>query len=153
MHAVGQVAMGAPKGQLDGHDKLFKVVVSSIQPLPHYTAYTNKWISSYYQTQANKEAAMDRIQADLDKAIMQTYQHMMDNAQRVSDIGFHATDQNLRDVQTYRDPSTGRTFELSNQYNHAWLNGANEYVMSDDPSFNPNASLSGSWSELQPVQP
>jgi len=153
MHAVGQVALGAPKGQLDAHDKLFKVVVSSIQPLPHYTAYTNKWISSYYQTQANKEAAMDRIQADLDKTIMQTYQHMMDNAQRVSDIGFHATDQNLRDVQTYRDPSTGRTFELSNQYNHAWLNGANEYVMSDDPSFNPNASLAGSWNELQPVQP
>jgi len=56
-------------------------------------------------------------------------------------------------VQTYRDPSTGRTFELSNQYGHAWLNGANQYVMSDDPNFNPNSALSGSWNELQPVQP
>jgi hypothetical protein len=153
IHAVGQVALGAPKGELDARDKLFKVVVGSIQPLPRYTAFTNKWIASYYQTQANKEAAMDRIQADLDNFITQTYQHMSANAQRVSDIGFHATDQNLRDVQTYRDPSTGRTFELSNQYGHAWLNGADQYVMSDDPNFNPNAALSGSWNELQQVQP
>jgi hypothetical protein len=153
LHAVGQIALGAPKGQLDAHDKLFKVVMASIQPLPRYTAFTNKWIASYYQTQANKEAAMDNIQADLDNFITKTYLQMTANAQRVSDIGFHATDQNLRDVQTYRDPTTGRTFELSNQYGHAWLNGANQYVMSDDPNFNPNAQLSGSWNELQPVQP
>ena len=153
LHAVGQVALGAPKGELDVKDKLFKVVVASIQPLPRYTAYTNKWIAYYYQIQANKEVAMDKIQADLDNFITQTYQRMSANAQRVSDIGFHATDQNLRDVQTYRDPSTGRTFELSNQYGHAWLNGANQYVMSDDPNFNPNSALSGSWNELQPVQP
>jgi hypothetical protein len=82
-----------------------------------------------------------------------TYMHMSANAQRVSDQGFRATDQNLRDVQTFRDPTTGRQVELSNQYGHAWLNGANEYVMSDDPSFNPNAQLSGSWNELQPVPP
>jgi cysteine rich repeat protein len=153
LHAVGQIALGAPKGELDANDRLFKVVMASIQPLPRYTAFTNKWISSYYQTQANKEAAMDKIQADLDNFITQTYMHMSANAQRVSDIGFHATDQNLRDVQTYRDPSTGRTFELSNQYGHAWLNGANQYVMSDDPNFNPNSALPGSWDELQPVQP
>ncbi len=96
---------------------------------------------------------MDKIQADLDNFATQTYQHMSANAQRVSDIGFHANDQNLRDVQTYRDPSTGQTFELSNQYNHAWLNGSNQYVMSDDPNFNPNSQLSGSWNELQPVGP
>jgi hypothetical protein len=153
IHAVGQVALGAPKGKLDANEKLFKVVMSSIQPTPRYTAYTNKWIANYYQIQARKEAAMDKIQADLDNAITQTYMHMSSNAQRVSDQGFHATDQNLRDVQTYRDPSSGRTFELSNQYNHAWLNGANQYVMSDDPSFNPNSALPGSWNELQPVQP
>ena len=43
--------------------------------------------------------------------------------------------------------------ELSNQYNHAWLNGANQYIMSDDPNFDPNSALTGSWNELQPVQP
>ena len=32
LHAVGQVALGAPKGELDAKDKLFKVVMASIQP-------------------------------------------------------------------------------------------------------------------------
>jgi hypothetical protein len=153
MHAAGQTIMGAPKGKLDANDKLFKVVLSSIQPTPQYSAYTNKWIANYYQIQAKKEAAMDRVQADLDNFITQTYMHMSANAQQVSDQGFRANDQNLRDVQTFRDPTTGRRVELSNQYGHAWLNGANEYVMSDDPNFNPNAQLSGSWNQLQPVPP
>ena len=153
MHAAGQMFMGAPKGKLDANDKLFKVVMSSIQPTPQYSAYTNKWIANYYQIQANKEAAMDKIQANLDSFITQTYMHMSANAQRVSDQGFRATDQNLRDVQTFRDPTTGRKVELSNQYGHAWLNGANEYVLSDDPNFNPNGQLSGSWNQLQPVAP
>jgi Cysteine rich repeat len=153
VHAAGQIMMGAPKGKLDANDKLFKVVMSSIQPTPQYSAFSNKWIANYYQIQAKKEAAMDKIQADLDSFITQTYMHMSANAQRVSDQGFRAADQNLRDVQTFRDPTTGRKVELSNQYGHAWLNAANEYVMSDDPNFNPNAQLSGSWNQLQPVSP
>jgi hypothetical protein len=35
----------------------------------------------------------------------------------------------------------------------AWLNADNRYVLSDDPNFNPNAQLSGSWNQLQPVPP
>jgi len=33
------------------------------------------------------------------------------------------------------------------------LNGANEYVMSDDPNFNPNGKLNGNWNQLQVVRP
>jgi hypothetical protein len=90
---------------------------------------------------------------DLENTITQTYLHMSANAQRVSDQGFRAVDQNVRDVQSFRDPSTRHTFELSNQYGHAWLNGANEYVMSNDPNFNPNSQLPGNWNQLQPVPP
>jgi hypothetical protein len=35
---------------------------------------------------------------------------------------------------------------------HAWLNGSNQYVMSDDPNFNPNGNVNGNWT-LQPVRP
>jgi hypothetical protein len=43
------------------------------------------YLSAYSQIQANKEAAMDKIQADLDNFVTQTYMHMSANAQRVSD--------------------------------------------------------------------
>jgi hypothetical protein len=42
--------------------------------------------------------------------------------------------------------------ELSNQCDHAWLNGANEYVMRDNPNFNPNGNLTGNWNQLEVVQ-
>jgi hypothetical protein len=103
-------------GWLACNDKLFKVMITSVQPTPQYVAFTNEWLAKYYQ-----------VQADVMNFASQTYLHMSANAQRVSDQGFRATDQNIRDVQTFRDPSTGRKFELSNQYGHAWLNGANEY--------------------------
>ncbi|MGA3015516.1 MAG: hypothetical protein ABSF62_00255, partial [Bryobacteraceae bacterium] len=61
-------------------------------------------------------------------------------------------DQIIRGVQTFRDPSTGATFELSNQYDHAWLNGTNEYVMTGDPNFNPNGNLNGNWTKLELVR-
>lgn len=62
-------------------------------------------------------------------------------------------DQNIRGVQTFHNPQTGATFELSDLHDHAWLNGTNEYVMSDDPNFNPNGQLNGNWSALQPARP
>ena len=55
-------------------------------------------------------------------------------------------------VTFFRDPTSGATFELSNLYDHAWLNGSNEYVMSDDPNFNPNGNLTGDWTALQLVR-
>jgi hypothetical protein len=55
--------------------------------------------------------------------------------------------------ENFRDPTTGNTMELSNQFDHARLNGANEYIMSDDPNFNANGVLNGDWNQLQVVRP
>jgi hypothetical protein len=75
------------------------------------------------------------------------------NAQRGANQSAFGEGQIIRGVQTFRDPTTGKTMELSNQYDHAWLNGNNEYVLSDDPNFNPNGKLDGSWNQLQVVRP
>jgi hypothetical protein len=153
MHAVDMMSLLAPKGQLAGNEKLLRVMISSIRLTPKEIAFVNKEIAGYYEIQARKEAKIDQIRADLQNDIVQTYRHIGDNAARASRQGFLEADQGIRGVQTFRDPSTGQTMELSSQYDHAWLNGANEYIMSDDPNFNPNAQLSGSWNQLEPVRP
>ena len=153
MRAIDSMSFRAPKGQLDANDKLFQVMMASVHLTPEWAAFVNKTIASYYQIQAKKEAAIDQVRANLQNDITQTYMQMSANAARVSNQGFLAADQGIRGVQTFRDPSTGNTMELSSQYGHAWLNGNNEYVMSDDPNFDPNAQLSGNWSQLQAVSP
>jgi hypothetical protein len=85
--------------------------------------------------------------------VAQTIMGVTANAQPGAQNSAFGADQNVRGVQTFRDPTTGRTTELNNQYDHAWLNGSNEYIISDDPNFNPNGQLSGNWNQLQPVRP
>jgi hypothetical protein len=153
LHAIDLMSFTAPKGKLTGNDKLLRVMMTSIRPTPEFSARRNKQIAGYYQMQADKEAKIDQINAKLQQDITQIYQHMSDNAARVSRQGYLETSQGIRGVQSFRDPTTGTTMELSDQYDHAWLNGADQYVMSNDPNFNPNAQLSGNWNELQAVRP
>jgi hypothetical protein len=59
----------------------------------------------------------------------------------------------VRGVEPYRDPATGKTYELSNLYGHAWTNGNNEFVLSEDPNFNPASAFNGGWKAPGLVQP
>ena len=152
-HAISLVAMRAPKGKLDANDKLFKVMISAVRPEQKWQAAANGNIAKLYNAEAQKEAMQDKIIADFQRHVAETINGVTANAMQGSMNSAYGADQNIRGVQTFRDPSTGSTMELSNLYDHAWLNGSNEYIMSDDPSFNPNGQLSGNWNQLQAVRP
>jgi len=152
-HAIDVMAMRAPKDKLDADDKLFRVMISSVRPEPKWQAYTNGMITKLYQAEAQKEATIDQMWANFQKQVAQTINEVTANQMQGANNSAFAFDQNIRGVQTFRDPATGGTMELSNLYDHAWLNGSNEYIMSDDPNFNPNSQLNGSWNQLQPVRP
>jgi hypothetical protein len=86
---------------------------------------------------------------DIRRIQNETYQ----NRQHSQDVQNQRFSQHIRDVETFRDPNSGTSVELSNQYGHAWSNGAGEYILSDSPSFNPNAHVNGNWTQMQQVQP
>jgi hypothetical protein len=152
-HAIDIMALRAPQGQLDANDKLFRVMISSIRPEQKWQAYSGGQIAKLYQAEAQKEATMDAMVAKFQQQVAETINGVVANSVRGSNQAAFGADQLIRGVQTFRDPTTGNTMELSNQYDHAWLNGSNEYVMSDDPNFNPNGQLNGNWNELQVVRP
>ena len=152
-HAIDVMALRAPQGQLDANDKLFRVMISSIRPERKWQGYANGTIAKLYQAEAQKEATIDAMYSKFQQYVAQTINEVTLNAERGSMNSAYAFDQNTRGVQTFRDPTTGKTMELSNLYDHAWLNGSNEYVMSDDPNFNPNGKLNGDWNQLQVVRP
>jgi hypothetical protein len=132
-HAGNVLFFRAPKGQLDANDKLFELIAGTIRPELEWQKWSNGVIASLYQ----------RKQEELAKqaAMLAAFRaHVADVVNGVT-------------AKTFRDPATGGTLELSNQYDHAWLNGANEYVMSDDPNFNPNGNLTGNWNQLEVVRP
>jgi hypothetical protein len=151
-HAIMMMSISAPKGQLDGNEKLFKLVAFNITHEPDWDAKVNKMIGILYRQQQVEEAKRSQMIAQLQQHVADTINEVTANSMRGANQAAFGADQNIRGVQTFRNPQTGATFELSNLHDHAWLNGTNEYLMSDDPNFNPNGQLNGNWTSLQPVR-
>jgi hypothetical protein len=152
-HALLMLSLRAPKGQLDGNDKLFKLIAGTIRHEPQWDAKVNAMIAKLYQAKQQEEAKRSAIVAAFQQHVADTINEVTANQMRGANAAAFGQDQLIRGVQTFRNPATGGTFELSNQYDHAWLNGSNEYVMSEDPNFNPNGQLNGNWTSLQTVRP
>ena len=55
--------------------------------------------------------------------------------------------QAYRGVDTYVDPVNNWNIELPTGYDNAWTNGS-DYVFSDSPSYNPNVSATGNWTQM-----
>jgi hypothetical protein len=143
----------APKGQLDANDKLFKLIASTIRPELEWQKWSNGVIASLYQRKQEELAKQAAMLAAFRAHVADVVNGVTANSMAGANQAAFGQDQLIRGVQTFRDPATGGTLELSNQYDHAWLNGANEYVMSDDPNFNPNGNLTGNWNQLEVVRP
>lgn len=151
-HATMLMSFSAPKGRLDGNESLFRIMAFNISHDPQWDAHINGMIARLYQQQQAEEAKRSQMIAEFQQHVADTISEVTANAQRGADQAAFGEDQIIRGVQTFRNPQTGETFELSNLHDHAWLSGNNEYVMSDDPNFNPNGQLDGSWTQLEPVQ-
>jgi hypothetical protein len=151
-HAIMVMDFRTPKGKLDANDKLFKLIASTIRPEPEWQKWSNGVIASLYQKKQEELAKQSAMIAQFQLHVAQTINGVVANREAGANHAAYGEGQIIRGVQTFRDPTSGATFELSNLYDHAWLNGSNEYVMSDDPNFNPNGSLSGNWNALQLVR-
>jgi len=152
-HAVSVLFFRTPKGQLDANDKLFKLIASTIHPELEWQKWSNGIIAGLYQRKQEELAKQAAMLAAFRAHVADVVNGVTANSMAGANQAAFGQDQLIRGVQTFRDPTTGSKFELSNQYDHAWLNGSNEYVMSDDANFNPNGNISGSWNQLEVVQP
>jgi len=152
-HAVNVLFFRTPKGQLDANDKLFKMIASTIRPEPEWQKWSNGVIASLYQEKQKQLAIQSQIIAQFRAHVADVINGVTANSMAGANQAAFGEDQIIRGVQTFRDPATGSQYELSNQYDHAWLNGQNEYVMSDNPNFNPNGNLDGNWTQLDTVRP
>ena len=151
-HAIMVTFFQAPKGKLDSNDRLFKLMLSTIHPEPDWEKMSNGVIATLYQKKQQELAKQAAMIAQFQQHVADTINGVVARREAGADHAVYTEGQIIRGVQTFRDPTTGATFELSNQFDHAWLNGSNQYVMSDDPTFNPNGNLSGNWTQLQVVR-
>lgn len=144
----------APQGQLDASEKFFEMVVSTIQVDPVWQARINGVQNNIAAAQikgaADRSKIISKSNSDISKTIIQGHEERS----KATDRAMENYSQSLRGVETYKNPTTGETVELSNQYGHAWVNNNNEYILSEQEGFDPNVALkSGNWTALKRVKP
>lgn len=142
-------AVRAPAGELARRAKLYATIVGSVRPNIH-------WIVAAQQIEMNinragEQGAIDRAgiwkaaQDQISATIVSQYQAQ----QGVQDRLAGEYSQSVRGRETFIDPSSNERVELTGGYQQAWSNGQGEYILSDNPNFDPARSLHEQWTELR----
>jgi hypothetical protein len=144
----------APPGQLDASEKLFEMIASTVRVDPVWqsrvTAVQSNIAAANVKGAADRSKIISKSNAEISKMIVQGHEERS----KAQDKAMQKYSQALRGVETYRNPNTGETVELSNEYGHAWVNNSGEYILSSQAGFDPNVSLkTGNWTALEPVKP
>jgi hypothetical protein len=145
-------ALRAPKGQLQQHGRLFATILASTRNNP-------VWITALLQLIANvstnasiaagqRAAIWSNAMNQIGEMRVRTWQQSQETLSRTAVSWSRA----FRGVDAYVDPTTNQTIELPTGYRNAWSNGMGGYLLSPNPSFNPNMNpvfKKHNWHELQ----
>lgn len=161
----GVLAWRAPEGALDFRQ--FDAVWSTYRAGDEWRARINKANNEMAADNQRTGAAIGQIYADMGRENLKHQAQRGENARRTREEiyaiqnsgyqGTQATNERMhtdriravREVEAYRDPRSGGVVELSMHYRHAWQLRDGSYVLTDNPSFNPQREFGMAGEQLQ----
>ncbi|OGD10496.1 MAG: hypothetical protein A2Y86_09185 [Candidatus Aminicenantes bacterium RBG_13_62_12] len=140
----------APAEDMPSKVRMFQIAVYSRQDNPVFNVSYTRLAAIVTREQLRQQQAIfarfQQIHKTLEETndiIWQTYQNRSESYDRM----FDNYSQAYRGVDTYVDPVNNWNIELPTGYDNAWTNGS-DYVFSDSPSYNPNISSTGNWTQM-----
>jgi hypothetical protein len=166
-------SMGAKSGKLESVRPLLGFVATSIEPNPGWQdrfAQVKKMQINYYdriQALNRQEVAVagqrsreltqqsNQFLAQIDANLAaQNRQQAQQSFNASSNEEFYKRaddfDQNIRGTEHMVD-QYGQVSDQENAYNYHWTDGFGTYVHTNDPNFDPNRYLNGSFEQMQPA--
>jgi hypothetical protein len=141
----------APQGRLEASEKFFELVVGTSRWNPAWQAKVNGNAQAIQAIELkgvrDRSAIVSKNAEDISNIRRQSFENTQRSQEHISE----QFSQNMRGVETYRNPSTGETVDLSNQYGQAWVNNRGEYLLSDQPGFDPSVTFKEDWKPLEKV--
>ncbi len=137
--------------RLDDLADLFRTLLYSFRINPQwfgrYTQLTQFLIQNQIQ-QIHQIGQLSRYisqtQSQISDTIMDSYYQRQETMDRLAE----SFSQYVRGVEEYHNPFEDRPVELPSGYQHAWANALGEYILTDDPFFNPNQHSNLNWEPL-----
>jgi hypothetical protein len=147
-------AFRAAEGRLDATADLFTVMIQSFQINPNWYAAVKTTAQTLAQQQISHIHHIGQIGQMIAQAGSQAREQNLNDWYRRQDIYDRlAVDRSrsIRDVDGFYDPHRQEVVELPSGYGHAWANDLGEYILTEDPNFNPNQKSTQHW-EPMPLQ-
>lgn len=146
----------APKTEIEKSLPMFQTMLNSLKTDPlWYSAYkrtSDQLIAQgWQQIAANARAAQSTIKSNTSTSTNEVGDILMNGwkSRQASEDKMHDNFTNyIRGVDNYSDPTSGTTYKLPTGYNTAYKNNLDEYIITNDPSFNPTNLGNTDWTEL-----
>lgn len=141
----------AEPGQLETHAKTFQTISSSFQLNPQWYAKYSHLIEYLAQNQIERIHSLGELSRALSRMSDQMREdnlRQFEERGRIYDQGAQNFSDYMLNIDRYYDPFEGREVELPSGYNHAWSNNLGEYILTDDPNFNPGVGSNLHWENL-----
>jgi len=145
-------SLRAHRGQLDPLTPVMNTTINSRRQSPEwfgYYMYVRKlFIDRQMQGIRNAgkiSEAISRNSAEIQKMSEDSYRRANESQDRIS----RSYTEYIRGVETYRDPYGNRSIQLPSGYDGVWANRSGEYVLTNQPGFNPNTGSTAEWQRIE----
>ena len=146
-----QFSFKARQGDLEAATKMFQTMAFSFRlDLQWFNKY-NQLVQQLTQNQIKQIESIgqlsryiSRTNDEISTMIRDSYEKQQATYDRLSSN----FSQYIRGVDQYYDPIQEKPVELPSGYREAWTNPLGEYIVSDDPNYNPNIGSNASWQRL-----
>jgi hypothetical protein len=142
----------AEKGKLEAQTKIFQTIAYSFKLNPQWFNKYNQVVEYLVQRQIQRIHSIGQLSKiisqtsnEISDMIMQSYYQR----QAINDKITENFSQYIRGVDNYYNPIEQKTVELPSGYSSAWTNSLGEYILSDDPNFNPNIGSNINWQKIE----
>ena len=145
----------AEKGGLDPQAKIFQTMVYSMKVNPRWFAKVANVRVMMAQNAIGGIKAIGRIGDMVARAgsgMRESQMRDWEQRQRANDRVIQNFSYNIRGVERFNDPHSGKEVELPSGYGRAFANNLGEYIVTDSPSYNPSIGSNLHWEEMRPAR-
>lgn len=142
----------AKAGQLEKQTKVFQTITSSFRINQQWQAKYNNVIEYLAQQQIHRIQSIGEFSRTLSKMSDQMRSDQLQQYEQRSSVYDKVAQQhsdNMLGIERYYDPFEEREVQLPSDYNHAWCNNLGEYIMTDNPNYNPNIESNLAWKPIE----
>jgi len=139
-------------GQLEGNTKIFQAITSSFRINQQWQAKYNNVIEYLAQQQINRIRSIGEFSRTLSQMSDQMRSDQLQQYEQRSSVYDKVAQQhsdNMLGIERYYDPFEEREVQLPSGYNHAWCNNLGEYILTDNPNYNPNVESNLTWKPIE----